>query len=224
MIGWTTTNTLSQTVLKSLDIELRHISEFTPQPSVFYGFLRGAGSAMKILKHLGIDYWYIDNGYFDAQYVNENFVKIMDGKYRIVKNGTHDVFPMQPEIIRKPIESALLLPPSQYSAHQNDTTSEDWIEYIRRHIPPSVMTAVRYKGDVTPLDSQIMRYDAVVAFNSMSVIRACELGKSAYDTHGCFRNFGLFPRSISYNLEDLHNFYDKRQWTLAELQQGVIWQ
>ena len=99
MIGWTTTNTLSQTVLKSLDIELRHISEFTPQPSVFYGFLRGAGSAMKILKHLGIDYWYIDNGYFDAQYVNENFVKIMDGKYRIVKNGTHDVFPMQPEII-----------------------------------------------------------------------------------------------------------------------------
>lgn len=222
-IAYYTDNPLSITALKPLGLEMKHIKDFTPQPSVFYGFLRGAGSAMKLLKHLGIDYWYVDNGYFDAQYVNENFVKRMDGKYRIVKNDTHDVFPGRPLEIKKDIQSVLILPPSQYSAHQHDTTAEDWVESIREHIPMSVMTAIRYKGDSTPLDAQINRYDAVVAFNSMAVLRACVLGKPAYDTHGCFRNFHLFLKPILYDLNELHDYYDKRQWTLNELKEGVTW-
>ena len=82
MIGWYTDNPLSKTVMDAIpDIERRHISDFDktdPGPSIFYGILRGCSRAMHILSHLGIDYWYIDNGYFDAQYVDRSMQKSME--------------------------------------------------------------------------------------------------------------------------------------------------
>lgn len=231
MIGWYTDNTVSQTVMKTLanaGIETKHISKFKdtdPQPSIFYGIMRGAGNAMRVLEYLDIDYWYIDNGYFDAEYINEQLVKRMDGKYRFVKNAQHDVFPGRPKAVNKQIESALILPPSQYSAYFHNTTPEDWEAAIKSSLPKYIMTETRKKGEQYPLDGQIARHDAVIAFNSMAVIRATEMGKAAYDTHGCFRNIHLLPQNIVYDINDLHAFYDRRQWTLDEIRRegSIVW-
>ena len=59
-------------------INVKHISEFTPEePAIFYGILRGSGTAMRIMQYLGEDFWYVDNGYFDALYMDKNKQKVI---------------------------------------------------------------------------------------------------------------------------------------------------
>ena len=113
MIGWYTHNQLSYAVLDCVpDIELRHISSFdsarlNDTKHAFYGILRGCSRAMHILAYMGMDYWYIDNGYFDAEYVNKDMRKDMSGKFRVVKSDM--IEPYYANFGRMPRSGAVLV-------------------------------------------------------------------------------------------------------------------
>lgn len=238
MIGWHTDNPLSKTVLGSIPgIELRHIREFNLcesrpdramfKPHIFYGILRGCGRAIHILNGM-IDWYYIDNGYFDAEYVDADMRKDMSGKFRIVKNGMHEVFPREPKYSIGPIEKVLIIPPSPYSANFYDTTSEDWtasvVGVINQQSGISVpIVRIRTKQAKTSLEDDLKWCDAVVAFNSMAVLRATAMEIPAYDTHGIFRNFPkLWESCAVYDIKDLRAFYEPKQFTLEEIRRGKV--
>ena len=223
-IGYYTDNNVSQGVMRAFaasGIETRHIKDFdNTQPAIFYGILRGAGIAMRILKDRGIDFWYVDNGYFDAIYMDSVKQKDMGGKYRIVKNGyiepyaggTKSVVPYRPLKI-------LIMPPSIYSAVQHDTTPEDWrITWGQRLHNLGHTRKLRDKTESTPLEIDLAECDAVFAFNSMGVVKAIEMGKAAYTTHGIIRNDNLLGCGIPYyDMSELRRFYEPKQFTLEQI-------
>lgn len=227
MIGWYTDNELSKTVLNSIpNIELKHIKDFTYSHDlhVFYGILRGSAKIMHLLDYTAADYYYIDNGYFDALYIDKSMHKSMEGKFRVVKNGMHEVYPHEPDYSINPVNSVLLIPPSPYSANFYDTTPEDWIEVTSEKIKKSgCAIKIRNKQSLIPLDDDIKQSDAVVAFNSMVVMRSCELQIPSFDTHGVFRNFDkYFPDGVFYDIKKLKAFYEPKQFTLDEIKQGKV--
>jgi len=197
-------------------VEVDHIDNFTPQPSIFYGIHRGCGNAMHSCKHTGHDYYYLDNGYFDAEYVDRSGKKDLSGTYRIVKNGMHEKykgpsFPLVPNTI---MEKALLIPPSPYSAYFHNTTPEDFIQTIGYWFPDLEFT-VRTKASDVDIESDIMKHHVVMAFNSMAVIKAVELGKPVLDTKGVFQH-GV----ARYKIQDIHDFYKNKQFTLNQIAGG----
>lgn len=221
IIGWHTDNALSKTVLGSIpNIELRHINSFDsgkiPEQNIFYGILRGSGRLMHILRDNEQDYYYIDNGYFDALYVDQNKQKDMSGKFRVVKNGMHEVYPHEGRPCDTP-SKVLIIPPSPYSANFYDTTPEDWIYAHGNPLAKKeINIKIRNKNSLTPLDEMLDWCDGVLSFNSMAVMRAIEMGKLVMDTHGVFRK----PHFAHYNLQDLRNFYEPKQFTLEEFRSG----
>lgn len=219
---WYTDNIISRTVagaFRESGVEVDHIDNFTPQPSIFYGIHRGCGNAIHVCKHTGHDYYYVDNGYFDAEYVDRSGKKDLDGTYRVVKNGMHEryvgpSFPLLPSTI---IEKALIIPPSPYSAYFHNTTPEDFLSQIGQWFPDLEFT-VRTKASDTDIESDIMKHHVVMAFNSMAVIKAVELGKPVLDTKG------VFQTGVSrYKIEDIKGFYLPKQFTLNEIA-GGRWQ
>jgi len=223
MIGYYTDNTVSQGVMKAFaqsGIEVRHISQFEAGPSIFYGILRGSGVAMRFLELLGIDYWYLDNGYFDAIYLDEFKIKDMSGKYRVVKNGLIEpVCPYNLNLkVSKP-SKVMLLPPTPYTAFMHDTTPEDWnMEWHHRLKEMGHELLVREKNTKVPLAESLNHVDAVLAFNSMAIMKAIEMGKAVYTTHGCVRNTELFYSHLPYyDLEELKSIYEPKQFTLEEI-------
>lgn len=224
MIGWYTDNDLSKTVLGSIPgIELQHVSKYRLesrfQKSVFYGILRGCGHAMHIQRD-GDPFWYIDNGYFDALYVDSNMRKNMEGKFRVVKNGMHDIYLGEPTKFI-PGNRVLVIPPSPYSANFYDTTPEDWVSDIAKILKDSgYEIKIRYKGEITPLEASLLWCDGVVSFNSMTIMKAIEMGKFAIDTHGMLRNLTLLDSHPGYELADMKAFYEPKQFTLEEFRQG----
>src|SRR3990167_9826340 len=131
MIGYFTHNNVSQSVMKVFKragYEVRDIGKFDPsKPAIFYGILRGTGAAMRVCQAIGQDFYYVDNGYYDAVYMDVHKRKDMTGKYRVVKNDMAEVYTGPVDIIpAKPGMSVLLLPPSPYTAFMYDTTPEDW--------------------------------------------------------------------------------------------------
>lgn len=213
MMAWATNNQVSHTVLKATGVPIRHIDDFKNSPlmtSVFYGLLRGASGAMQVLDYCGEDFYYIDNGYFDAKYINDKHVKEMDGTYRVIKNDTHHVFTgvgLPPAAIRR----VLVLPPSPYSAMHWGTTPEDWLASFI--FPPEVEARVRHKDSRIPLSMDLNWCDAVYSFNSMAVMKAIEMGKPVCDSHGILRN-GTFK---TYNYQEIRAFYEPKQFTLEQL-------
>lgn len=220
MIGWYTDNELSYRVLSSIpDIELKHIRHFdhtVKQPSIFYGILRGCARAMHILKDRGIDYHYIDNGYFDAQYVDADMRKDMNGCFRVVKNGMHEQYSHVMTPNAKLIASALVLPPSTNSATFYDTHPVDWtreaVEYLRDTYQ-GIKIKIREKENMTPLESDLASVDGVFSFNSMAVVKAVEMGKAVTDTHGLFCS----PYLWNVNHIDLVSFYANKQFKLGSI-------
>jgi hypothetical protein len=215
MIGWVTDNGLSRTVMELIpNIEIRHIVGFLPLKCdhVFYGILRGCSRAMHSLAEKGIDYHYIDNGYFDALYVDKNKQKSMDGKFRVVKNGMHELYP-HGGLPSKPT-NILVLPPSPYSANFYNTTPEDWIQLACSGTHGNMR--IRTKDITTPLENDLAWCDGVLSFNSMALMRAVEMGKVVKDTHGIFRR----KEFARYNIDDLRAFYEPKQFTLKELSEG----
>lgn len=219
-IGWYTDNELSYKVLSSIpDIELKHIRHFdhtVKQPSVFYGILRGCSRAMHILKDRGIDYYYIDNGYYDAQYVDADMCKNMDGYFRVVKNGMHERYTGEVALSGTVMKSALVLPPSIYSANFYDTDSVDWTREVVHYLRDTyqdIKIKIREKGNATPLEVDLEEVDCVFSFNSMAVVKAVEMGKSVTDTHGLFCS----PYLLDVNHADLVSFYTNKQFKLGDI-------
>lgn len=230
MIAYFTDNNVSHTAIKAFSrrgIPAKHIRDFdNTQPGIFYGILRGTGMAMRILKDRGIDFWYVDNGYFDAVYMNEGKRKDMSGTYRIVKNDLIEPIPEWFPIQREPNRQVrfLLLPPSPYTAFMHDTTPEDWVIQWGQKIHNLGHTRkTRDKTETTPLEDELAACDAVFAFNSMGVVKAIEMGKAVYTTHGIIRNADTLGKELQYfNINDIKNFYEPNQYTLDEIADGSV--
>ena len=228
MIFWHTDNSISQRfkyVMADM-CDVVHIRNFNlirpDNVNVFYGIHRGCGNAMKICEHLDIDYYYIDNGYFDARYVDSKMLKDLGGTYRVVKNDM--IQPYEGPSSSEPLLPATfcVLPPSPYTAFFYDTTPEDWInEQYLTLTPLGHKMFLRSKDSDKPLDEDLNQCDAVLAFNSMAVMRAVELGKPVYTTHGAFRNSHFLTSEFPiYDIEDVRNFYADKQFTLDDIGQG----
>ena len=225
-IGYYTDNNVSQGVMRAFaasGIETRHIKDFdNTQPAIFYGILRGSGIASRILKDRGIDFWYVDNGYFDAVYMGEGKRKEMHGKYRVVKNDYITPLPAEGYYsahgAKYPMR-VLMMPPSVYTAFMHDTTPEDWrITWGQRIHDLGYSRKLRDKEEKTPLDTELADCDAVFAFNSMAVVRAAQLGKFVYTTHGIVRNADYLGRICpTYDIEELKRFYEPKQFTLEQI-------
>lgn len=228
MIGYYTDNNVSHSVMKAfsrIGIKVRHIRQFDhKQPAIFYGILRGAGPAMRLMQHYGKDFWYVDNGYCDAVYMDAGKKKEMNGKYRIVKNGTLDVFTGEPVSVKKKKLRIMLMPPSPYTAFMNDTTPEDWlVEWQMKCDRAGHMSITRAKTEQQPLNKALKEYDAVLAFNSLGVVEAIKEGKAVFTTHGIIRNSEMLDQHAPYyDLNAIVNFYKDKQYTLQEIQERGI--
>jgi len=220
MIFWYTDNIISRTVATAFanaGYEVDHIDNFTPQPSIFYGIHRGCGHAMHTCKHTGHDYYYVDNGYFDAEYVDRSGIKeTAKGKYRIVKNAMHEKFAGKGyELLpNRKYGKILLIPPSPYSAYFHNTTPEDFIQAIAQKFPDKEFT-VRTKAAEVDIESDILAHDIVITFNSMAVIKAVQMGVPVMDTNGIFQRDVL-----RYDIGDLRVFYEPKQFTLQQIAGG----
>lgn len=216
---WHTDNIISKIVaaaFRESGMEVDHIDNFTPQPSIFYGIHRGCGNAMHVCKHTGHDYYYLDNGYFDAEYVDRSGKKDLSGTYRIVKNGMHEKYqgksyPFSPH--NQP-RKVLLIPPSPYSAYFHNTTPEDFLEHIGKWFPDLEFT-VRSKGSDIDITDAILKHDTVMTFNSMAVIKAVELGRNVLDTNGIFQ-----AGVLRYKIDNLREFYKDKQLTINQIGDG----
>jgi hypothetical protein len=228
VIAYITNNEVSHSVMKSfsrIGIKVKHIRNFDPsQQAIFYGILRGTGPAMRLMQYLKKDYWYVDNGYYDAVYMNAQKHKEMTGKYRIVKNATLETCPAEP--VRKTNKKLriMLMPPSPYTAFMHDTTPEDWkIEWQMKCDRAGHMSMVRDKTEQQPLHKALKEYDAVLAFNSLGVIEAMKEGKAVYTTHGIIRNSDMLGNEVPYyDFNEVVNFYKDKQYTLQEIQERGI--
>lgn len=231
MIFYITENDVSHAVGRAFQaggVEVRHIREFPEgdganKTEIFYGILRGSGAAIRHLQYRSKEYYYVDNGYFDAVYMDQNKVKDMGGKYRVVKNGLLEEFKGLPRLV-SPRRSLriLALPPSPYSAFMHDTTPEDWLhQWKTRRQANNDWIDVRHKDEKMPLAEQLKTYDAVIAMNSMAVMEAIRLGKAVYTTHGIVRNAEKFETEIPYySYADMEAFYADKQFTLEEIAEG----
>lgn len=228
MIGWYTDNPLSYRVMQAVaanGIEIKHIQEFNSTPlqhGIFYGLLRGSARAMHILKYSGVDFHYIDNGYFDARYVNKQNIKDMGGTFRVVKNGMHPCLSMV-ALGRKNPNSIIVLPPSPYSANFHDTTPEDWTQSIilwAKEKHPKTNLRFRHKNSTTSLEDDLNACDAVISFNSMAIMRAIEFGKGVLDTNGCLAGncyeFGI------YDYQVIKAKLESDQFTLEQIAAGEV--
>lgn len=233
MIFWVTDNKLSKIIASSFpqgDVEIKHISKFDDTPAdrgIFYGLLRGCTRAMHILKHRGIEFFYVDNGYFDAEYVDKNMMKRMDGTYRFCKSGILGEF--KGKYISGALSSgrdALLLKPSPWAANYFDTTPEDWVaEWAGVLTNRGYSVRVRDKNSSIDIDQDIKSSGLVLSFNSIAVLKGIEFGIPSYDSNGMFKNARLLkdpnhiPR-VLYDYEDIKDFFSKRQFKLEQFKNG----
>jgi hypothetical protein len=218
MIGYYTDNSVARNVMGAVQmsgIEVRHIDHIDPtKPAIFYGILRGAGLWQHYYEQTGIDYWYIDNGYYDAIYRDSTGFKEAGGTYRICKNERITQYKRFTTGACIP-KSVLILPPTEYTAFMNGTTPEDWMISLGITIPHTV----RRKETKASLLEQIEQHDAVIAFNSMAVMDAVRLNKGLATTHG------IFPFTKGYydyyNYNDLLAYYTDKQFTLEQISKGL---
>jgi hypothetical protein len=239
MIFWHTDNEISQTVGRAIENRgkfIAHISQFPAGrdanvPHVFYGILRGTMPAMRYLQYKRADFIYLDNGYFDAEYIDALGFKDMGGKYRICKNDMVEVYP-GPRV-EGPISEGkafLLIPPSPYTANFYDTTPEDWLQkwqgiLTRQGFAVEVKGKERGQTFKFYFDWVERHKGAVLAFNSMAVMGAMERRIPTYDTHGVLRNADdtqteNFKPMVNVHFDALKAFYEARQFTLEEIAQG----
>lgn len=225
MIGYFTDNSISQSVMRSFSrggMKVQHIKDFDPfncSESFFYGILRGTGVAMRHLQFLGEDYWYSDNGYFDAIYMDENKQKDMSGTYRIVKNDMIEPMDIEPIKTSTGKMRVMLIPPSPYTAFMYDTTPEDWMmEWTRVCAEAGHVYFIRDKEERIPFVDAVKDMDAVLAFNSIAVMKAMDLGKAVYTTYGIIRNADMIKSCAPYyDIDAVKKFYEPKQFTLEQI-------
>lgn len=236
MIFWYTDNDLSHTVadaLKPLGIRCRHIRDFPTNEypeSVFYGIMRGTGNIMHEMRRHKKDFWYIDNGYFDAEYVDKTGRKPMTGLFRVVKNDMIETYSgANGYSIPQNGKLFLVIPPSSYTGNFYDTCPSDWGEAWAEVLTRKGFDVkFRDKGATTTLHEDLTDLSRVngsmLAFNSMSVMSALDRNIPVYDTHGIFRNAaelfrGSKPRQM-YDFQSVEKFYRDKQFTLKQISDG----
>ena len=230
LVGFYTDNELSQSVMgafHSQGVEVDHIKNFglhLGKPCIFYGILRGSGVAMRYCNYAGTPYAYVDNGYFDALYVDKSMLKPMGGKYRIVKGDMIEPYegPHTATQVENPM-NFMLLPPSPYTAFMYDTTPEEWgYEWAQKLHSLGHKSFTRKKDADNALEVDLACCDAVLAFNSIAVVKAIEYGKPVYTTHGIVRNEQLLLDGLAphYKIADIKKFYEHKQFTLREIATG----
>jgi hypothetical protein len=229
MIFYQTDNSLSQDVGRALsgNHTIKHIQQFDTEPmqqAIFYGLLRGCSRAMHIMKHRAIDYWYIDNGYIGAKYIDERNIKEMNGTFRLVKNDM--IEPYNGKVTKDKKQAgyrALLMPPSVFTANFYDMLPEEWINVVFKILSArGYQVFKRDKQSHIPLDDDLRDCDLVVNCNSMAAMRAVELGIPVYDTHWIFRNVmdlldeDFIPTSYA-TWDDVKAYYEPKQYTLEQM-------
>lgn len=227
MIGYYTDNAVSQGVMAAVaksGIETRHVRYYSPNETpIFYGILRGTGRLM--MDSATKPYYYLDNGYFDAVYMDSQKRKDMSGKYRVVKNEMVEKYKGPCVAFRAPQDmKVLVLPPSPYTAFMYDTTPEDWVmEQAQKCESLGYWYAIRTKENKDPLTEDLKQVNAVLAFNSMSVMTAIDCGIPAFDTHGVLRNYQMFGECLAgYDIDDMREFYRDKDFTLEEIAKGDV--
>lgn len=234
MIFWYTDNEISQAVGSAVEHRghlLSHIRDFKDGKDskchIFYGILRGTAAAMRYCQYAGQAFFYLDNGYFDAEYMDSRGLKDMGGKYRIVENDMIDMY--TGPVIDGPVKSGdmfTVIPPSPYTANFYDTTPEDWLkEWVDRLCALGFKYRIRDKRSTFPLEHDLTQSCGLISFNSMSGMTALKLGVPAYDTHGLFRNADLlkvedFKPSIMHDYNAVRAFYEPKNFTLQEISEG----
>jgi hypothetical protein len=100
-----------------------------------------------------------------------------------------------------------------------DTTPEDWNrEWYSKCVLAGHKCDVKEKQPGIPLGDYIGEYDAVFAFNSLVVMKAIEIGKAVYTTHGVIRNSDMLGKVAPYyDLDALKKYYEPKQFTLEEI-------
>lgn len=229
-IGYYTDNQISKAVMRAFaksGVQVAHISQFKYNkntPAIFYGIMRGTGAAMRYLQYAGKSFHYLDNGYFDAVYMDENKFKKMDGKYRIVRDDMIETMDILPINTARGPKRILMLPPSVYSAFMYDTIPEDWtILWGKALREAGHYVEVRPKDDKGSLEDALKNFDAVFAFNSIGIIKAMEMDKAVFTTHGIIRNADMAMTCAPYyDVHAVKEFYKEKQYTLEEIaEKGV---
>lgn len=229
-VGYYTDNPVSKAVMNAFSRAGTHVSHINNfqfnknTPSIFYGILRGTGAAMRYLQYHGKSFHYLDNGYFDAVYMDENKNKDMSGTYRIVDSDMIEPMDVLPIKTATGPMRVLLYPPSSYTSFMYDTTPEDWCKKWAEDL--SIYGHELKFADKTPgwsFDAAIKDCDALFTFNSMTAVRAIELGKAVFTTHGIIRNADMAATCAPYyDVEDVKNFYAPKQFTLNEIAEKGI--
>lgn len=228
MIGYYTDNGVSKAVMRAFaagGVKTEHIDNFHTYDSdttehIFYGILRGTGRAILVCQSQGTNFTYLDNGYFDAVYMDEHRRKEMSGTYRVVKNAMIEPISIDPTATAKGKMRVLIIPPSPYTAFMHDTTPEDWLNtWANKCREYGHETSLGIKEAGISLSDQFEEYDAVFAFNSLSVMKAIEMGKAVYTTHGVIQNSHMLGRLYApyYDFDKIKKFYEPKQFTLEEI-------
>ncbi len=231
MIAYYTDNQISRNVIgviSSRGIRQDHIKNFSKnkgKPAIFYGMLRGCGTAIRWHTFERVPFIYVDNGYVDAMYVDRKMVKNMRGTYRIVKNALLDVFPHRPKRTEpyRPLRF-MMMPPTVYSAFMHDTTPGDWINHWANILQGAGHEYfIRSKDSEADLAKDFEKADAVLAFNSIAAVSATSLGKAVYTTNGIFNNAFEIERTREipyYDFMEVKNFYKTKQYSLSSILRG----
>ena len=220
-----TDNQLSQIVANAFaaqGIEKKNINDVDyTRSGIFYGIHRGAGFAQEVMAMNGVDYYYVDNGYYDAKYIDGSGKKDTTGTYRICKNSRiHSIDRSYgySRIDDSMYSSALFIPPSPYTAFINNTTPNDWLNSAS-HQYRAKRQSVRDKGATSKLEHDILDHDLIVAFNSIAILKAVELHKEVATTHGIFSHIPM-----KYSAIDVEEKLKSKQYTLAQIEEGTrLW-
>jgi len=206
------------------------------EKNALYGILHGGADIIKHCEERGLDYWYIDHGYFGRS----SSLQAMDGYFRIVKNGLQHTDVSGPttgrfeelDIDLCPAQefmpgNVVFVPPSKF---QNDfygkkITAPYHALSIKRGCEYGWKNCViSTKGDKIPLTRHLENASYVLGFNSTGLFEAARRGIPVETT-------GPSPLAPLYDCLDTKEWEEKRleifrgcaerQFTLAEIADGT---
>lgn len=211
-----------------------------PKPSVFYGALRGNSKIIEDCAAAGVDWWFLDNGYFRPGH--------FEGYYLVGKNQLQPKFsasaPVEPKRwadlgiqvspwrISKPDSHILICPPTQAMATFYKFDKSKWLaDVFRKIISAGVGRPVRLreKGTTTPLADDLKNCHCVITFNSKVGMEALLRGIPTIADRGLIKDWnGLSLDNIgecltTHDRMALFQFAASCQFRLSEFSSGFAW-
>jgi len=209
-----------------------HTSDYdgNPKPCISYGILRGNEQIFKDCRSKGVEFWEIDRGYFNpSDHTSGKF----DGYYRITMNGmraeyNHELHGHLPNdrFNRLGIEmknsgepvydtggAVLICPPTDAVCEFEGIDLMKWIsDAVSKY--KNRPHKIRFKGSMTPLQSELSRCSLVVTHNSNVIIDALKAGVAVDSPY-------------TKNMVDRYNYFKYLtycQFTLDEFKSGYAWE